>query len=566
MSDDDLIGKQFGEYRLETMLGQGGMARVYLASDVRLKRRAVIKVIDPPSRSDPDYMTRFEREAQIIGQLDHPNIVRLYRYDEQDGWLYMAMQHIEGADLGVMLADYRAEGTYIEPEAARRIIREIGAALDYAHKKGVIHRDVKPANILIDRQGKAFLSDFGLALMTEIGTRGEIFGSPHYMAPEQAVSSAKAVSQSDLYALGVILYEMFTGELPFRAERPLDIAFLQITEAPTPPSQVRPDVNPELETVILKALAKKPDVRYQRGAELADALDAALAAKSAAGLMATAPSAAGQSILARVALELDQAPLPLIPAAVAAPETQSLGLPQTLGLVPPLQHPVEKTDTLPPPRTVPTRKPMLYAGLAAAGGILILLALLCVGVFALPSLLNNFRAGANPAIASPTESDGLLLNVTATRTRPPAKKRATITPSQSAAPVVAPSATATPMPYRLVIFRDGMHAIFIVNRSDAVFSLGLLSLSSEGSTVNGTEWGLSELKKGQCVSIWKEEKKGIDVKLPRELVCSLVGPPVVREKEAWIGEKSLIQVSYNGKVVGSCDKKQKQCVVMIAVP
>src|SRR5262249_34334997 len=160
---------------------------------------------------------RFEREAQIIARLDHPHIVRLYRFDEQDDWLYMAMQQIEGADLGVVLASYRADHEFMDPNDARRIIHEICSALDYAHDKGIIHRDVKPANILLDREGRAFLSDFGLALITEVGTRGEIFGSAHYIAPEQAVSSAKAVVQSDFYAIGVILYEIFTGDVPFKA-------------------------------------------------------------------------------------------------------------------------------------------------------------------------------------------------------------------------------------------------------------------------------------------------------------------------------------------------------------
>src|SRR5262245_7050692 len=169
MTEDDLIGKQLGEYQLEALLGRGGMARVYRAVDGRLQRHVVVKVIDPASRQNPDYMLRFEREAQIIARLDHPNIVRLYRFDEQDGWLYMAMQYVEGADLETVLAGYRADKQFMEPEDIRRIVHEICSALDYAHSKGVIHRDVKPANILLNRQGSAILGDFGLALLTEIG-------------------------------------------------------------------------------------------------------------------------------------------------------------------------------------------------------------------------------------------------------------------------------------------------------------------------------------------------------------------------------------------------------------
>lgn len=278
MTQDALIGKQLGEYRLEALLAQGGMARVYRAVDVRLRRQAVVKVIDPRFHNDPDYLMRFEREARAIARLDHPNIVRLYRFDKQEDWLYMAMQQVDGADLGTVLAGYRADREFMEPADACRIIAEVCSALDYAHQKGVIHRDVKPANILLDRQGRAFLTDFGLALMVEVGTRGEIFGSPHYIAPEQAISSAKAVPQSDLYSIGVILFEMFTGNVPFKAAEPLDIARLHMSEPPPAPRQLRPEISPQLEAVILRALAKSPEERYPNGAALVKALERSLKA------------------------------------------------------------------------------------------------------------------------------------------------------------------------------------------------------------------------------------------------------------------------------------------------
>ena len=276
MTHDTLIGKQLGEYRLEALLAQGGMARVYRAVDVRLRRQAVVKVIDPHFHNDPDYLMRFEREARAIARLDHPNIVRLYRFDKQADRLYMAMQQVEGADLETVLAGYRADKEFMKPDDARRIIREVCSALDYAHQKGIIHRDVKPANILLDRQGRVFLTDFGLALMVEVGTRGEIFGSPHYIAPEQAISSAKAVPQSDLYSIGVILFEMFTGNVPFHAAEPLDIARLHMSEEPPRPRQLRPEISPQLEAVILRALAKRPEERYASGAALAEALNQSL--------------------------------------------------------------------------------------------------------------------------------------------------------------------------------------------------------------------------------------------------------------------------------------------------
>lgn len=564
MNDEDLTGKQLGEYRLESMLGQGGMARVYRATDVRLKRRAVIKVIDPPSRNDPGYMTRFEREAQIIGQLDHPNIVRLYRYDEQDGWLYMAMQHIEGADLGVVLANYKADNAYIEPDDARRILREITAALDYAHRKGVIHRDVKPANILLDRQGRAFLSDFGLALITDIGTRGEIFGSAHYMAPEQAVSSAKAVPQSDLYALGVILYEMFTGEVPFHAERPLDIAFLQITEAPTPPSQLRPDIPPQVEAVILKSLSKKPEDRYQTGAELADALDAALDARPVPDL----PAAARQSILERVALELDDTPLPLPPAALALSnpvEESSLNppLPPVPAVVASVNHPATLERAT--PNAPINKKPWLYAGLAAGVGVIALLALGCLGLFALPSILNGFRTGTT---TSPTMASSLpVLGATATTAPLPQKTGA---PALATETVVVPQQETTtpkqPVTYTLLIVRGPSNdSLFIINQSGRPFPLGLLRLGNDNNSVSGEEWRLANLKNTGCVGIWKETKGNNKNKLPDEVTCTLLGVPVVKEKKGWFGE-SQFNVYYAEKQFGVCAKDQKECPIKITVP
>jgi serine/threonine protein kinase len=256
MTKDSLLGKQFDEYRLEKMLGHGGMARVYRAIDTRLNRYTAIKVIDAPFRDDSEYARRFDIEAQAFAQLHHPNIVAIYRYGEVDGLLYMAMQYVEGADLGRLIAD-TPKGEFFPLDETLKILRQLADALDYTHQTGVIHRDVKPSNIMIDNDGRAFLTDFGLALLTEVGTKGEIFGSPHYIAPEQAISSAGAVSQSDFYSIGVVLYEMLTGQVPFDAENSLDIAMLHMTETPSPPRQYNPTLPPALEAVILKLLAKE---------------------------------------------------------------------------------------------------------------------------------------------------------------------------------------------------------------------------------------------------------------------------------------------------------------------
>jgi serine/threonine protein kinase len=244
---DTLLGQRLDEYRLDNLLGQGGMARVYRGLDMHLKRWVAIKVIDKPFRADQDYTRRFEREAQAIAQLEHPNIVRVYRYGEANGLFYMVLQYIEGLALDQLLASYRRDRIFIEPEEASRIIREICSALDYAHSKGVIHRDVKPSNIILNQQGNASLVDFGLALLANMKTEDEAFGTPSYISPEEVKSSAQVVPQSDLYALGVILYEMFTGQVPFEAENPLDVAVLHLTEPPPPPREIRADLSPVLE-------------------------------------------------------------------------------------------------------------------------------------------------------------------------------------------------------------------------------------------------------------------------------------------------------------------------------
>ncbi len=269
---DTLLGQQIDEYRITDYLGRGGMARVYRGLDISLGRPVAIKVIDTPYRTDDDYQARFKQEARAVAQLEHPHIVRLYSFREAEGLLYMAMQYIEGETLAAYLHQHKP----LPPERVLAFCRDIGAALDYAHSKGVIHRDVKPGNVMLDGRGRAIVMDFGLALLTDLGSRGEVFGSPDYISPEQAISSAHVVPQSDLYALGVMLYEMLSGVLPFTGGEPLDITMMHLSEAPRPPHLVNPDISEAVSAVILKALAKEPGKRYQTGTELTQALQQAL--------------------------------------------------------------------------------------------------------------------------------------------------------------------------------------------------------------------------------------------------------------------------------------------------
>jgi serine/threonine-protein kinase len=275
MSKDDLIGAYLGEYQLESLLGQGGMARVYRGLDSQSQRTAAIKVIEASFQDDLDYRARFEREAQAISRLHHPNIVKLYRFGEINDVIYIAMQYVPGADLASVMEACFSAGNWLNLMDICRVAREIGAALDYAHQQGIIHRDIKPSNILIGQQGQAILTDFGLALLADVGTRGEVFGTPYYISPEQAISSAGAVSQSDQYSLAVILYQMLTGRIPFNAGNPMDTAIMHITQAPSAPTLLRPALNLEIDTVILRALDKKPEDRFATCAEFARALETA---------------------------------------------------------------------------------------------------------------------------------------------------------------------------------------------------------------------------------------------------------------------------------------------------
>jgi len=220
MLDDPLIGRQLANFQVERALGRGGMAQVYYGHDVKLQRPVAIKVIDARYRGNPTYAQRFVREAQAIAKWRHEHIIQIHYADDQDGLYYFVMEYIDGQDLGQLIAQYAGPGELVPQPEVLRIGRAIASALDYAHQRGVIHRDVKPSNVLIAQDSRVVLADFGLAMDAEQGSMGEVFGSAHYVAPEQARHSADAVPQSDLYSLGIILYEMLTGKVPFNDPHP----------------------------------------------------------------------------------------------------------------------------------------------------------------------------------------------------------------------------------------------------------------------------------------------------------------------------------------------------------
>jgi serine/threonine-protein kinase len=247
-------------YELRTQIGRGGMADVYLARDRLLNRRVAVKVLSPAFAADPDFVERFRREAQAAASLTHPNIVAVYDWGQEDDTSFIVMEYVNGQTLGNLLRRY---GT-LPPMEAARIAADIADALEFAHRNGVVHRDVKPGNVLITPEGAVKVTDFGIARAESSDTltkTGNVLGTATYFSPEQAQGFALD-GRSDVYSLGVVLYEMITGVAPFTADSPVSVAYKHVREEPVTPSRVKADIPGALDRVVLTALAKDVTLRY----------------------------------------------------------------------------------------------------------------------------------------------------------------------------------------------------------------------------------------------------------------------------------------------------------------
>ncbi len=273
-----------GRYAIERRIGSGGMADVYLATDLQLGRSVALKLLYRRLAEDPELVERFRREASAAAGLQHQNIVAVYDRGEWDGTYYIAMEYLEGRTLKQLLQ----ERGCLDPDEAIDIATQILRALRFAHRRGVIHRDIKPHNVIVDDDGAATVTDFGIARAgaSDMTQTGSIMGTAQYLSPEQAQGHAVS-AQSDLYAVGVVLYEMLTGRIPFDGESAVAIALKQVSETPLAPSAHNAAIPPALEQAILRALEKDPAARFADADELIAALEAARGAGSRDGTRTT---------------------------------------------------------------------------------------------------------------------------------------------------------------------------------------------------------------------------------------------------------------------------------------
>jgi beta-lactam-binding protein with PASTA domain/predicted Ser/Thr protein kinase len=260
-----------GRYTVLQRIGSGGMADVWLADDSHLQRRVALKILHPRFAQDREFVERFRREAEAAAGLQHPNVVAVFDRGEVDGTYYIAMQFLEGRTLKQLI------DAGLTPEQAAALIRQVLEGARFAHRHGVVHRDLKPQNVIVDDEGTATVTDFGIARagVSEITQAGSVMGTPHYLSPEQA-QGFEVTAVSDLYSIGVMLYEALTGRVPFEADTAVAVAMKQVSQAPQRPSSINPQVSPALDAVVMRALEKEPGQRFQSADAFIAAIDAAL--------------------------------------------------------------------------------------------------------------------------------------------------------------------------------------------------------------------------------------------------------------------------------------------------
>lgn len=418
----DLIGKQLGDYVIERQIAIGGMATIYLGRDVKLDRLAAIKVLPPDIAGRDDTLTlRFEREARAIAQLEHDNIIPIYQFGQQDHLYFLAMRYIEGEDLSSVMAAYQQQGQLMPLNRALKILEQVAAALDYAHAKGIVHRDVKPSNVLLAANDRVYLSDFGLVLYAGGDqTLGTAFGTPRYISPEQATDSTLATAKSDIYSLAVIVYEIVTGQRLFRGNTPMEIAISHIRDAPVPPRVHNPYLSSEMERIILRSLEKDPALRHPSASLFISELRTAYHADQLNSLDDNAPTEHDPlNVEDTRQLETPRTPTPSGPRPNPAPLTPSKPSPALEPAPTVVQTPLERG---PAPVSSRSRRPL---------ALVIVIGALVLGGFGLLGVsIVNTLAG----ILTPSPDDAVVVAAAITPSPLP-----TDTPTSTDTPTTAPT-------------------------------------------------------------------------------------------------------------------------------
>jgi eukaryotic-like serine/threonine-protein kinase len=421
---------QIGKYRIERELGRGAMGVVYRAFDPVVERSVAVKTIRLDVQDSEELLHRLKREAKSIGQLEHPNIVTLYEAGEWSGLFYLAMQFIQGETL----QDRITRQQWFTLKEVQEILAQICAGLGYAHQRGVIHRDIKPANIMITREGTVKLTDFGIAKVAGTGTTstGLVVGTPSYMSPEQALGKPLD-GRSDIFSLGSILYELMSGEKAFPGQNVTTVMYKIVHEAPTPIAALQPGLDPAVEMIIQKALAKNPAERFQTCAELAQAFDNYISRVTAAmpGTAVMTPRSA--SVAPVVAAPPPSTPFPpvaAVPASVGGPVVTGTG-------------PVAAYGTGAQPAQDSPRLPLAWLGGGIVGTLLLVIVIILVVQLRQPATAPQHGA---PGVTNPAGEPEAQSSEPAKVSGPAAAQE---TPSEKSQPAVAESQTpqpATPAP------------------------------------------------------------------------------------------------------------------------
>jgi serine/threonine protein kinase len=498
---------KFGRYEIKGELGRGGMASVYHANDPRFERDVAIKVLPREFLHDPQFRARFEREAKTIAMLEHPAIVPVYDFGEEEGQPYIVMRYMSGGSM-----TERINKGPMQLDEIVKTISRLAPALDAAHAKGIIHRDLKPGNVLYDQYGNAFLSDFGIARLTQSSTvtltGGAILGTPAYMSPEQVSGGGTIDGRSDIYAMGVILYQMLTGKTPYQADTAAKLMMMHILEPVPRVLDEKDDLPAEFDAVIEKAMAKSPDERFQTTEEMATAIDLA-----SRGIQDTTRLGKKTEVKAGEATRFKPS------ATVMAPLTR---------------RPEKAAPAIPAAASVPESVPQKKSGMSiiAIGGIVLILLLIIGGVGAGAIFLGTRNKGDQ----QPTATIGLIAAITqATATQevtvtpiPPSETPIptptfTMAPSDTPLPTdtateVPPTPTETPTSIPALPSLGGVDKIAFIRSNDVwVVNLdgtGLDQLTTDGGIKTELQWtpdGTAVVYiQGLCAKIVYFETKRVD--------------------------------------------------------